>query len=104
MERRFFLIIGSLAMLAPQPVFAKRNDEAFDVVVVGAGSAGLSAAIVAAEKGARVVVLEADSRAVGCGRGDRGVHGGNRLGGNAMTALFTFGPIAGEEAAKRALG
>jgi fumarate reductase flavoprotein subunit len=33
-----------------------------------------------------------------------GVHGGNRLGGNAMTALFTFGPIAGREAAARALG
>jgi fumarate reductase flavoprotein subunit len=28
-----------------------------------------------------------------------GVHGANRLGGNAMTALFTFGPIAGREAA-----
>ena len=27
-----------------------------------------------------------------------GVHGANRLGGNAMTALFTFGPIAGREA------
>jgi len=28
-----------------------------------------------------------------------GVHGANRLGGNSMTALFTFGPIAGREAA-----
>ena len=27
-----------------------------------------------------------------------GVHGGNRIGGNSMTALFTFGPIAGREA------
>ena len=27
-----------------------------------------------------------------------GVHGANRLGGNSMTALFTFGPIAGREA------
>ena len=28
-----------------------------------------------------------------------GVHGANRLGGNSMTALFTFGPLAGREAA-----
>lgn len=33
-----------------------------------------------------------------------GVHGGNRLGGNSMTALFTFGPIAGREAAAVAKG
>jgi fumarate reductase flavoprotein subunit len=31
-----------------------------------------------------------------------GVHGANRLGGNSMTALFTFGPIAGREAASTA--
>ncbi len=33
-----------------------------------------------------------------------GVHGGNRLGGNSMTALFIFGPIAGREAAALAKG
>jgi len=34
-------------------------DEIYDVVVIGAGLAGLTAAAVAAEAGARVVVLEA---------------------------------------------
>ena len=58
MERRSFLIMGSIALLAPRPAFAKRKDETFDVIVVGAGGAGLSAAIAAADKGARVVVLE----------------------------------------------
>ena len=58
MERRRILIMGSIALLAPRPAFAKRKDEAFDVIVVGAGGAGLSAAIAAADKGARVVVLE----------------------------------------------
>lgn len=58
MERRSFLIMGSLALLAPRPAFARRKDEACDVIVVGAGGAGLSAAIVAADKGARVIVLE----------------------------------------------
>lgn len=58
MERRSFLVLGSIALFAPRPVLAKRPDEACDVVVIGAGGAGLSAAIVAADKGARVVVLE----------------------------------------------
>ena len=39
----------------------------------------------------------ADPRAVRGGRVTGGVHNGNRLGGNAMTAL-TFGPIAGRRA------
>ena len=31
-----------------------------------------------------------------------GVHGGNRLGGNAVTDIIVFGRIAGENAAKNA--
>jgi tricarballylate dehydrogenase len=41
--------------------------QAADVVVVGAGAAGLSAAVAAAERGARVVVLEAGAAAVAGG-------------------------------------
>lgn len=58
MERRSFLLMGSLAMLAPIPTFGARKNEQFDVVVIGAGGAGLSAAITAADAGARVIVLE----------------------------------------------
>ncbi len=57
MERRSFLLMGSVAMLSPLPAFARGNEQ-FDVVVIGAGGAGLSAAIAAADAGARVVVLE----------------------------------------------
>lgn len=58
MQRRSLLAAGSAAWLAAQPVWAARDDESFDVVVVGAGGAGLSAAISATDAGARVVVLE----------------------------------------------
>jgi fumarate reductase flavoprotein subunit len=58
MERRSFLLLGSAAMLGSLPAFAARKGESTDVVVIGAGGAGLSAAITAADAGARVVVLE----------------------------------------------
>jgi len=46
------------AALAPEPVAAQADDRACDVLVVGAGPAGLAAAIAAAEAGAAVVVLD----------------------------------------------
>ena len=60
MQRREFLLVGSAAMLWPSSrLFAQdRRSESADVVVIGAGGAGLSAAIVAADAGARVIVLE----------------------------------------------
>lgn len=58
MKRRSVLALGAAALAAPLPARAQRPDEAFDVVVVGAGGAGLSAAIVAADAGARVIVIE----------------------------------------------
>lgn len=58
MQRRSLLAMSSVALVAPLPAFAARMDETFDVVVVGAGGAGLSAAIAAADAGVRVVVLE----------------------------------------------
>ena len=39
--------------------------EPWDVIIVGAGSAGLPAAIFAAERGARVLQIEADERVGG---------------------------------------
>ncbi|MCW5592893.1 MAG: flavocytochrome c [Burkholderiales bacterium] len=54
----------------------------------------------------RTQVMSRDKRALpglyAAGEVTGGVHGANRLGGNAMTALFTFGPIAGREAASYA--
>ncbi len=47
-----------LAPLAPEPEGEAAEDRACDVLVVGAGPAGLSAAIAAAEAGASVVVLD----------------------------------------------
>ena len=45
-------------MATPLPAFPAARTRPFDVVVIGAGGAGLSAAITAADAGARVVVLE----------------------------------------------
>jgi fumarate reductase flavoprotein subunit len=57
---------------------------------------------------ARTRILRADRTPVpalyAAGEVASGVHGANRLGGNAMTALFTFGPIAGREAAAQMKG
>ena len=47
-----------LASLAPEPDGAEPEEQACDLLVVGAGPAGLSAAIPAAEAGANVVVLD----------------------------------------------
>ena len=52
---------------------------------------------------ARTQVMTPDKKPIpglfAAGEVTGGVHGANRLGGNAMTALFVFGPIAGREAA-----
>jgi D-hydroxyproline dehydrogenase subunit alpha len=47
-----------LAPLGVEPAGAQAEDRAYDVLVVGAGPAGLSAAVAAAEAGAEVVVLD----------------------------------------------
>ena len=52
------------------------TDTSCDIVVIGAGGAGLYAA----------------------GEVTGGVHGGNRLGGNAVTDIIVFGKIAGSSA------
>ena len=52
------LLTGSAALLLPTPPSAQERHDAVDVVVIGAGGAGLSAAIIAADAGAKVLVLE----------------------------------------------
>ena len=53
-------------------------------------------------------VLKADGTAIAglyaAGEVTGGVHGANRLGGNAVADFVVFGRIAGEEAAEYALG
>ena len=58
MHRREFLLAGSAAMLWPAPAFAQQARDTVDIVIIGAGGAGLSAAIVAKDAGASVLVLE----------------------------------------------
>jgi glycine/D-amino acid oxidase-like deaminating enzyme len=55
----------TLAPLAPEPNATQSEEQACDVLVVGAGPAGLSAAIAAADAAADVVVLDERSAAGG---------------------------------------
>lgn len=59
MRRRTLCAASALAMMTPIPVsaFSFAEDE-FDVVVAGAGGAGLAAALSAAEQGASVLLVE----------------------------------------------
>jgi fumarate reductase flavoprotein subunit len=58
MRRREFLLTGSATLLLPSPLVAQQRNDVADVVVIGAGGAGFSAAITAADAGARVVIIE----------------------------------------------
>ena len=74
------LIAAALSMLVASPAFAA---ESTDIVVVGSGGAGLSSAITATERGAKVIVLEKMAY----------------FGGNAVADIVTFGRISGNSAA-----
>ncbi len=83
------LLIGTSGLL-PVSVFAK-NAEKFDVAVVGSGAGGFTAAIRAAEAGARVVLIEANTWLGGASRVATGIFGcaGHPI---QKTLGFTNGP------------
>ena len=58
MQRREVLKFGALAMLAGPSAFAAARHERADVIVIGSGGAGMTAAITAFDAKVRVVVLE----------------------------------------------
>lgn len=67
LNRRSFLVGGAASTAASISTFAHAAnpcstpttwDKTYDVIVIGSGGAGLSAGIVAKEKGANAVVLE----------------------------------------------
>ena len=49
------ILASMLAVMMATPAFAA---ESTDIVIIGSGGAGLSSAITATEKGAKVIVLE----------------------------------------------
>jgi monoamine oxidase len=76
MDRRALLAAGLAATFAGRA----RSQARPDVIVVGAGLAGLSAALTLQDAGARVLVLEAQDRPAGRLRTESGVGLTNAVG------------------------
>ncbi|QHI97462.1 FAD-dependent oxidoreductase [Xylophilus rhododendri] len=98
MSQAFFPLSPSLwaATAAPAPeTVALQEDKKADVVIVGAGFCGLSTALHLAERGVRVVVLEAEE----IGFGGSGRNGGQVIPGlkyDPSELLAKFGPEKGQ--------
>lgn len=76
-RRSFLAATGAGALAAAMPAVALADvAESYDVIVVGAGGAGLSAAIEAADAGAKVLVLEKSSATGGTTSTSQGLIGG----------------------------
>ena len=64
MRTKLTLTAAFVALTFGQAAFAANQNLSTDVLVVGAGSAGLTAAVQAAEKGKKVILLTLASEAV----------------------------------------
>ena len=90
---------------------------AVDLVVIGAGTAGIPAGIEAADRGARVVLIEKHSRVGGIqdGRPSRGLYavgeilgasqfmGDSSVGGMSVGPAVTLGRLAGQQLARESV-
>ena len=58
-RRRVLSLLGATASLSALPACARKDTTVWDLIVVGGGNAGLPAAIFAAMRGARVLIVDA---------------------------------------------
>ena len=74
-SRRALLSAATLATAAPSLTALAQTTPSYDVIVAGSGAGGFTAAIRAAESGARVVLLEANTWLGGASRVATGIFG-----------------------------
>ena len=85
MHRRTFLkTVGASAALAANPLRSMAQEKPSDVIVIGAGLAGLNAALLLEEMGARVTCLEGRNRAGGRLLSHQDVTGNPEWGGDSI--------------------
>ena len=89
-KRRNFIkgLSGSLvgSLLKTNPVFAKNS---YDVAIIGAGLAGLNAAILLEKLGLKVIVLEANNRVGGKLLSEKNLDGTQEIGGTSIGSGYT---------------
>jgi monoamine oxidase len=88
LTRRQMVQLGLAATAAPAWAARAGGDERADVLVLGAGLAGLNAARLLADNGARVLVLEARDRVGGRVCSLRDVRGVPEAGANTMLGAY----------------